>query len=207
MSPRPGRIAGIVDIDLPQPRSAETREEPRFFELVTEVREMLRGRATDSTGRGRAVSTVAVPEPGRSLARGVGAQRPGLAPCARRPRRGHRRLGGLALDVFDIKRFLLPQPSGDRERVLGRARELLAAGWFTFQEALGVSSPAASLAILAALVLARWRPLGRALMPYSIAANAVPIIAFAPITNAWFGPSTRVEDGDRRRCSASSPCS
>ena len=24
-------------------------------------------------------------------------------------------------------------------------------------------------------------------MPYMIAANAVPIVAFAPITNAWFG--------------------
>jgi NitT/TauT family transport system ATP-binding protein len=44
MSPRPGRIAGIVEVDLPQPRTADTREEPRFFELVTEVRELLRGR-------------------------------------------------------------------------------------------------------------------------------------------------------------------
>ncbi|HZT90814.1 MAG TPA: ABC transporter ATP-binding protein [Gaiellaceae bacterium] len=44
MSPRPGRIAGMVDIDLPQPRTADTREEPRFFELVTEVRELLRSR-------------------------------------------------------------------------------------------------------------------------------------------------------------------
>ena len=42
MSPRPGRIAGIVDIDLPHPRGVETREEPRFFELVTQVRELLR---------------------------------------------------------------------------------------------------------------------------------------------------------------------
>jgi NitT/TauT family transport system ATP-binding protein len=41
MSPRPGRISGTVAIDLPQPRTAETREEPRFFELVTEVRELL----------------------------------------------------------------------------------------------------------------------------------------------------------------------
>ncbi len=41
MSRRPGRIAGIVDVDLPQPRTARTREEPRFFELVTEVRERL----------------------------------------------------------------------------------------------------------------------------------------------------------------------
>ena len=44
MSRRPGRITGIVDIDLPQPRTVATREEPRYFELVTEVRELLRGR-------------------------------------------------------------------------------------------------------------------------------------------------------------------
>jgi NitT/TauT family transport system ATP-binding protein len=43
MSPRPGRIAGLVDIDLPQPRTVDTRESPRFFELVTDVREKLRG--------------------------------------------------------------------------------------------------------------------------------------------------------------------
>jgi len=44
MSPRPGRIAGMIDVDLPSPRSVETREAPRFFELVTEVRELLRKR-------------------------------------------------------------------------------------------------------------------------------------------------------------------
>jgi NitT/TauT family transport system ATP-binding protein len=43
MSPRPGRIRGIVSVDLPQPRTVQTREEPRFFELVTAVRELLRG--------------------------------------------------------------------------------------------------------------------------------------------------------------------
>jgi NitT/TauT family transport system ATP-binding protein len=41
MSPRPGRITEIIPIDLPQPRAATTREEPRFFELVTRVREAL----------------------------------------------------------------------------------------------------------------------------------------------------------------------
>jgi NitT/TauT family transport system ATP-binding protein len=46
MSPRPGRIAGIVEVDLPHPRTVQTREEPRFFELVTEVREHLAGRGT-----------------------------------------------------------------------------------------------------------------------------------------------------------------
>jgi NitT/TauT family transport system ATP-binding protein len=41
MSPRPGRISKMISVDLPQPRSAATREEPRFFELATEVREAL----------------------------------------------------------------------------------------------------------------------------------------------------------------------
>jgi NitT/TauT family transport system ATP-binding protein len=41
MSPRPGRVSRIIPIDLSQPRSAATREEPRFFELATEVREAL----------------------------------------------------------------------------------------------------------------------------------------------------------------------
>ncbi|MCS6774006.1 MAG: ABC transporter ATP-binding protein [Thermoflexales bacterium] len=42
MSARPGRITEIVPIDLPYPRNVETRESPRFFELVTHVREALR---------------------------------------------------------------------------------------------------------------------------------------------------------------------
>jgi NitT/TauT family transport system ATP-binding protein len=50
MSPRPGRIAGTVDIDLPQPRTTDTREDPHFFELVTEVRELLRGVGADEHG-------------------------------------------------------------------------------------------------------------------------------------------------------------
>jgi NitT/TauT family transport system ATP-binding protein len=50
MSPRPGRVAGTVHIDLPQPRSGDTREDPRFFEKVTEVRELLRGVGADEHG-------------------------------------------------------------------------------------------------------------------------------------------------------------
>jgi NitT/TauT family transport system ATP-binding protein len=50
MSPRPGRVAGLVDIDLPQPRTNDTREDPHFFELVTEVRELLRGVGADEHG-------------------------------------------------------------------------------------------------------------------------------------------------------------
>jgi len=42
MSARPGRISQLIDIDLPSERTVETRESPRYFELVTKVREALR---------------------------------------------------------------------------------------------------------------------------------------------------------------------
>ena len=57
MSPRPGRIAGVVPIDLGQPRTVDTREDPRFFELVTEVRELLRGRGGPHAAAPAAVET------------------------------------------------------------------------------------------------------------------------------------------------------
>jgi NitT/TauT family transport system ATP-binding protein len=56
MSPRPGRVTQIIPIDLPQPRTWETREEPRFFGLVTELREALHG------GSGREPSLKAAAE-------------------------------------------------------------------------------------------------------------------------------------------------
>jgi NitT/TauT family transport system ATP-binding protein len=43
MSPRPGRISRVIDVDLPHARTFETREQRRYFELVIEVREALRG--------------------------------------------------------------------------------------------------------------------------------------------------------------------
>ena len=42
MTPRPGKIEKVIDVDLPYPRDPETRESQRFFELATEVRESLR---------------------------------------------------------------------------------------------------------------------------------------------------------------------
>jgi NitT/TauT family transport system ATP-binding protein len=42
MSARPGRITRLVEVDLPQPRGLVTRESPRYFDLITEVREALR---------------------------------------------------------------------------------------------------------------------------------------------------------------------
>jgi NitT/TauT family transport system ATP-binding protein len=43
MSPRPGRIIQVIDIDLGRHRDVDTREDAAFFKKVTEVREALRG--------------------------------------------------------------------------------------------------------------------------------------------------------------------
>jgi len=85
------------------------------------------------------------------------------------------------------QQFLLPKPTSIASAFWTDKHELWSAGWYTFQEALGGFVLGSGLAILLALVLARWRPLGAALLPYAVAANAIPIIAFAPITNQWFG--------------------
>jgi len=44
MSPRPGTISEELVVDLPRRRDEDTREDPHYFELVTEVREGLRRR-------------------------------------------------------------------------------------------------------------------------------------------------------------------
>jgi NitT/TauT family transport system permease protein len=94
----------------------------------------------------------------------------------------------LSIEVFDIKRFLLPEPGAIVGRFWDTRDELWSAGWYTFKEALGGFLVGSAFAVVSALVLARFRSLGAALMPIAIAANAIPIIAFAPIFNAWFDP-------------------
>jgi NitT/TauT family transport system permease protein len=91
------------------------------------------------------------------------------------------------LPALGVERYLLPPLSDVLQAFWENRSELLRGGWITFKEALGGFVLGCSFAFGFALVLARWRPLGSALMPYMIAANAVPIVAFAPITNAWFG--------------------
>ena len=89
--------------------------------------------------------------------------------------------------ALGIQRFLLPRFSAVLDSFWTSKDALWSAGWFTFKEALGGFVIGSAAGILVAVVIGRFRLLGAALLPLAIAANAVPIIAFAPITNAWFG--------------------
>jgi NitT/TauT family transport system permease protein len=89
--------------------------------------------------------------------------------------------------ALDVQNFLLPPLSDILDTLWADRSGLTDAAWFTFKEALGGYVLGCSAGILVALLLARFRSLAAAVMPYAIAANAIPIIAFAPITNNWFG--------------------
>jgi NitT/TauT family transport system permease protein len=89
--------------------------------------------------------------------------------------------------ALDVQNFLLPPLSDILDSFWADRSGLLSAAWFTFKEALGGYLIGCSAGILVALLLARFRTLASAVMPYAIAANAIPIIAFAPIMNNWFG--------------------
>jgi NitT/TauT family transport system permease protein len=89
--------------------------------------------------------------------------------------------------LFHVEEFLLPKPSDIAQAFWDDKAVLWDYGVYTFKEAAGGFAIGSGLGIATALLLARFRGVGAALMPFAIAANAVPIIAFAPITNNWFG--------------------
>jgi NitT/TauT family transport system ATP-binding protein len=76
MSARPGRITNLIDVDLPRERNVDTRELPRYFELVTQVRESLRAGepAAGGAGNGDAELDTVVPVDEDESARRVRAE-------------------------------------------------------------------------------------------------------------------------------------
>jgi NitT/TauT family transport system permease protein len=89
--------------------------------------------------------------------------------------------------AFHVERFLLPKPSDIAHEFWNERDALWSAGWYTFTEAFWGFVLGSAVGMACAVVLARFRSIASALMPYFVAASAVPIIAFAPIANAWFG--------------------
>ena len=102
----------------------------------------------------------------------------------------------LAVTIFEIQQFLLPKPSAILAEYFTelrlfldpeRSSILFDASGATLREALGGFVIGCGSGIGIALLTARWTAVNEALMPFAIAANSVPIIAFAPIMNNWFG--------------------
>jgi NitT/TauT family transport system permease protein len=102
----------------------------------------------------------------------------------------------LAVRLLNVQQFLLPRPSAILEELrgefnlfttTGEGSILFQAAGATLWEAVGGFFIGCGAGVLIALVTARWTVISEAMMPFAIAANSVPIIAFSPITNNWFG--------------------
>ena len=97
----------------------------------------------------------------------------------------------LIVGALNLQKFILPKPSailaalGDN---LDSPRfGLAAAGRATLIEALGGLTIGTVAGVAVAFATARWATARGVLLPVAVAANAVPIIAFAPLMNNWFG--------------------
>ena len=97
----------------------------------------------------------------------------------------------LLVVVLRIEGFILPRPSVIATALVenwGSGRwPLGSAARNTLLEAFAGLAIGVVGGVIAAFLTARWASVRDALLPVAIAANAVPIIAFAPLFNNWFG--------------------
>lgn len=91
------------------------------------------------------------------------------------------------VDVLNVQRFLLPAPSVILEAFFRTFSTIMSSAAYTIRSAVVGFLIGAGAGILVALATARWTTMREGLMPFAIALNSVPIIAFAPIMNNWFG--------------------
>jgi len=97
----------------------------------------------------------------------------------------------LVVGALNLQKFILPRPSAIllalSENLTSSRFNLLASAQATLIEALGGLAIGTIAGVAVALATARWGIARGVLLPVAIAANAVPIIAFAPLLNNWFG--------------------
>lgn len=91
---------------------------------------------------------------------------------------------------FGVPLYLLPAPSAIIATFLQQPLYLLRIGLYTFGEALAGFVIGCTLGSLLAAVCVRFRGLAEGLVPFSVASNAVPIVALSPLLGVWLGSTT-----------------
>ena len=92
-----------------------------------------------------------------------------------------------AVQFFNIQRFILPAPFAIGEAFGTYFSEIWAAASYTAGEAVGGLVIGVVAGIGVGILTGRWTRARESLMPFAVALNSIPIIAFAPIMNNWFG--------------------
>jgi NitT/TauT family transport system permease protein len=92
-----------------------------------------------------------------------------------------------ALRIFQVSAFVVPLPSAIAESLVANAPVLATATLVTAKEVLVGFVLATLSGALLALLIVRFRLLGRALYPIIVLFQTVPKVALAPIFILWFG--------------------
>jgi NitT/TauT family transport system permease protein len=93
----------------------------------------------------------------------------------------------LVVRVLGLKQFILPSPVAIAAAWWENLPELTAAAGYTLGEVVGGLLLGVIAGIVVGAATARFGAVRASLLPFAVAANSVPIIAFAPIFNNWFG--------------------
>ncbi|WNZ64850.1 ABC transporter permease [Myxococcus sp. MxC21-1] len=93
--------------------------------------------------------------------------------------------------LLEVPRWLVPPPSAIGAVGAQEASSLLGAAITTGRSALVGFGLSAVLGVLVAVLLASSRMVERALYPYTLFLQTVPIVAIAPLLVLWFGPGPR----------------
>ena len=89
--------------------------------------------------------------------------------------------------AFQVKQFILPGPLAIATAWATYLPELVDAASYTFLEIIGGMVIGCTAGIAIGAITARYRSMQDSLMPFAVAASSVPILAFAPLFNNWFG--------------------
>lgn len=98
----------------------------------------------------------------------------------------------VAVRGLNLKQFVLPSPLAIAGAWQANLDVLVPAAAYTLGEILAGLVIGATAGILVGATAARFGPIRGTLLPFAIVANSVPIIAFAPIFNNWFGTDTQL---------------
>jgi NitT/TauT family transport system permease protein len=94
--------------------------------------------------------------------------------------------------LLGLPQFILPAPSKIAASWLANLPELWASTTYTLVEVIGGLLIGSTAGIVVGAITARWVGLRESLLPFAIAVNSIPIIAFAPLLNNWFGLDTQL---------------
>jgi NitT/TauT family transport system permease protein len=98
----------------------------------------------------------------------------------------------VAVRALNLKQFILPSPLAIAAAWQENLPLLVAAATYTLGEIVAGLLIGATAGIVVGAAAARFGAIRGSLLPFAIVANSVPIIAFAPIFNNWFGSDTQL---------------